>query len=103
MNFIEKVINLKNYFDFDCSMTCEDRKMLRERISNLIIKYLNKSIFVRDINNSMHNINEYIVISCFIRKKLSNDSNHLTRLIIKMHLINNLKVNILINTNVMKS
>ena len=103
INFIEKVIDLKDYFDFDCPMTCEDRKVFCERISNLIIKHLDKSIFVRDINNLMHNINEYVVIFCFIKKKLLNNSNHLIRFIIKIHLIDDFKANILININVMKS
>ena len=102
INFIKKVIDLKNYFDFDCSMICENRKMLRDKISNLIIKKLNKSIFIRDINNSVHNINKYVVISCFMKKKLLNDLNHLIKFIMKIHLIDDLKVNILINIDVMK-
>ena len=103
MNFIEKIIDLKNCFNFDCSMTCEDRKMFRKRILNLIIKHLNKSIFVRDINNSMHNINEYVMIFYFMKEKLSNDSNHLIKFIMKIHLINDFKTNILIDINVIKS
>ena len=103
MNFIEKIINLKNCFDFDCPMICENRKMFHDKISNLIIKQLDKSIFVRDINNSMHNINEYVVIFCFMKEKLSDDSNHLSKFIMKMHLINDFKINTLIDTNVMKS
>ena len=103
MNFTEKIINLKNYLDFDCSMTYENRKIFYDLISNLIIKHLNKSIFIRDISNSMHNINEYIVISCFMKKKLLNDSNHLIKFIMKIHLIDDFKTNILIDINIIKS
>ena len=87
MNFIEEIIDLKNYFNFDCSMTCENKKMFQNRISNLIIKHLNKLIFVRGINNLMYNINEYIVIFCFMKKKLLNDLNHLIKFIMKIYLI----------------
>ena len=103
MSFIEKVINLKNCFDFDCPMTCVNRKMFHDKISNLIIEHLNKSISIRDIDNSVHNISEYVVISFFIRKKLSNDLNHLIKFIMKIHLIDDFKTNILIDINVMKT
>ena len=103
MNFIKDVIDLRNYLDFNYSMICEDRKTLHDKISNLIIKHLNKSIFVRDINNSMHNINEYVVIFYFMEEKLLNDSNHIIKFIMKIHLIDNFKTNILIDTDVMKS
>ena len=76
--------------------------MFYDKISNLIIKHLNKSISIRDINKLMHNINEYVVISCFIRKKLSNDLNYLVKFIIKIYLIDNFKTNILIDINIMK-
>ena len=102
MSFIKKVVDLKNYFDFDCSMTCVNRKMFHDKILNFIIKYLNKSISIRDIDNSVHNINKYIVISCFMKKKLSNDSNHLIKFIMKIHLIDDLKTNILIDIDVIK-
>ena len=103
INFIKNVINLKNCLDFDCSMTCGDRKTLHDKISNLIIKHLNKSIFIRGINNLMHNINKYVVIFCFMKGKLLDDSNHIIKLIMKILLIDNFKTNILINTDIMKS
>ena len=103
MKFIKNVIDLKDCLDFDCSMIYKNRKMLHDRISNLIIEQLNKSISVRDIENSIHNINEYVVIPCFIGKKLSNNSNHLIKFIMKIHLIDDFKANILISTDVMKS
>ena len=103
MSFSEKVIDLKNCFDFDCPITCVNQKMFHDKILNLIIKHLDKSISIRGIDNSMHKINEYAVIFCFIRKKLSNDSNHLTRFIMKIYLIDDFKINILIGTDVMKT
>ena len=84
-------------------MTCGDRKTLHDKISNLIIKHLNKSIFIRGINNLMHNINKYVVIFCFMKGKLLDDSNHIIKLIMKILLIDNFKTNILINTDIMKS
>ena len=38
INFIEKIIDLKNYFDFDCSMIYENRKIFHDKILYLIIK-----------------------------------------------------------------
>ena len=76
--------------------------MLHDKISNLIIKHLNKLISIRDIDNSMHNINEHAVISYFMRKKLLNDLNHLIKFIIKIYLIDDFKINILIDINIIK-
>ena len=102
MSFIEKAVDLKSCFDFDYSMTCVNQKMLHNKILNLIIKHLDKPISIRGIDNSMHNINEYVVISCFMKRKLSNDSNHLIKFIMKIYLIDDLKTNILININIIK-
>ena len=52
------------------------------------------------MNNKIVNINEYVIIMIYI-KRIIDGRERSACLIMKVHVINNLKVNIFINTNIM--
>ena len=54
------------------------------------------------MNNKIVNINEYAMITIYI-KKIINDKKKNAYLTIKIHVINNFKINIFINTNIITS
>ena len=57
-------------------------------------------IRVKGFNNVIYNINKFITIIIYLKGELLNDILIIVKIIIKIHLINNLKINILINNNV---
>ena len=59
-------------------------------------------MLIKDVKNKIVKINKYYVFKIYINKYL-NDLAFTTALIIKTHLINDLKINMLIKTNIISS
>ena len=57
-------------------------------------------IWVREFNNVIYNINKFIIIIIYINNELFNDILIIAKMIMKTHLIDNLKINMLINNDV---
>lgn len=102
MKFKKNVIETKNCLDNKCFMTCEDRQMLQNLISNLTIKHLSTSITMRDIENALHRTSEYIVIDLYMIEK-TKSIKHIAKFLAKIHIVDDLKTNLLIDIDVMKS
>ena len=60
-------------------------------------------IRVKKFDNVIHNINEFIMITIYANDELFNDILIIAKMIIKIHLIDNLKINMLIDNNVLMS
>ena len=58
------------------------------------------SLPIKGINNKIIRINEYITISIYVRNTLD-DLARTACFIIKIHIVNNLKINIFIDINIM--
>ena len=90
--------------NIDCSMTINDRQIFTRYVFHLKIKKLILSILIRDINNIMHYIFDYILINCYFDDYLSNSINDwistTNKFDVEIHLINNLKINLLIDNDV---
>ena len=90
--------------NIDCSITINDKQIFTRYIFNLKIKKLTLSILIRDIDNIMHYIFNYIVINYYFDDYLSNNINDRVSTIdkfdAKIHLINDLKINLLFDNNV---
>ena len=88
--------------NIDYSITINDKQTLTRYVFNLKIKQLTLSISIRDINNIIHYIFDYIVMSCYINNYLSSNNriSIINKFEVKVHLINDLKTNLLINNNV---
>ena len=58
---------------------------------------------VKELNSIIHNIDEYILVLIYLLDLKKNNNKALIYIIRKIYLINNLKVNLLIRNNIMKS
>lgn len=68
----------------------------------MLIRRILKLLRVKDLNSTIYNIDQYIVISIFISKVKKNNIRVLYRIIREIHLINNLKTYILIENNIIE-
>ena len=88
--------------DFNYNVILRDRTYLLKHFSNLKIKKITFFISIRDVNNKIVNIDKYTIITIYI-KEIVNDIKRSACLTIKVHVINNLKTNILFKTNIITS
>ena len=88
--------------NIDCSITINNRQTFTRHVLNLKIKKLIFSISIRDIDNIMHYIFDYIVISYYIDDYLSNNNQMFitNKFEVKIHLVDDLKTNLFIDNNV---
>ena len=64
------------------------------------IKKIIFSILIRELDNYIVIIDEYVVLILYINKIVKNSTFKTTYLIIEVYLIDNLKINILINNDI---
>ena len=67
------------------------------------IKKIVLSILVRELENQIIITNKYIILTLYINRILNKDVLKTTCFTTKVYLINNLKINILINNNIIVS
>ncbi len=75
---------------------------LKKVLLKVKIKKISLLILIYNINNRIIKIYKYIIIKIFIIK-IINRKLIIVAIIIKIYLINNLKANLLINNNIIKS
>ena len=86
--------------DIDCSMTITDKKIMQQYFSNSIIKQLSSSISMRNIDNIMHHIFDYVVLTLYLDDQLADKIAIIDKFQIEVHLIDDLKINIFIDNDV---
>ncbi len=79
-----------------------DRKFLYKQLIIAIIKYTFQSIRVRDIENIYFLLLKYAILKLFVNDSLNNASIR-KKLQRQMHIVNNLKINMLIELNILDS
>ena len=89
-------------FDSNCDVTLEDRAYLLKHVSDLEIKKITFFISIRDVNNKIVSTDKYTMITIYV-KEIVDDMKRSACLTIKVHVVNNLKANILIKTNIITS
>ncbi len=75
---------------------------LKKVLLKVKIKKISLLILIYNINNRIIKIYKYIIIKIFIIK-IINRKLIIVAIIIKIYLVNNLKANLLINNNIIKS
>ena len=102
---IKSSINFEMLIDvclnIDCFMTITDRKILQQHFSNSVIKQLSSSISMRNIDNIMHHIFDYAVLTLYHDDQLIDKIDVIDKFQIEIHLIDDLKINILIDNDVL--
>ena len=83
-------------------MIIKNKQIFVRYVFNLKIKKLIFSISIRDIDNIIYYIFDYVVMSCYIDDYLSNNNriSITNKFEIEVYLINNLKTNLFINNDV---
>ena len=81
-------------------MTITNKKILQQYFSNNIIKQLSSSISMRNIENIMHHIFDYVLFTLYFDDQLVDKIVAIDKFQIEIHLIDDLKINIFIDNDV---
>ena len=87
-------------FDSEYEITLNNRAYLLKNVPELKIKKMIFFISIRDVGNKIVNTNKYVIIIAYVNEIINN----ITKIIcftIKIHFVNDLKINILFETNIM--
>ena len=86
--------------DFEISMSLIDRSYLNKKLSKIKIQKIATSVTVRDIEKQVHDSSKYVMIDLYISERIIDES-VLAHLASEIHIVNNLKANVLIDMNIM--
>ena len=90
-------------FDFEYSLTLNDCDFIKKQFNEIKIRKLIFSILVRNVNEKIIKIDEYVITQLYIDNFIINNKLITICIIAEIYLMNNLKVNLLFNVNVLKS
>lgn len=99
----ENDLKYKVCADTDCIMFLKDRKFIQSIVSKNEIKNLISLISVREIKNKIHHFSDYVLMTAYVKKYLSNNTVVTIRFQREIHLIDDLKIKMLIDINIMSS
>ncbi len=85
--------------DIEASLT--NRNFVFKRLSKTHIHLMISSLTIRNIESNIHEIKKYVNFSIYLFSK--DDSNKMTKIHREMHLIKNLKTNMLIDNDIFES
>ena len=85
--------------NFECEITFDDRAYFLKNVFKLKIKKMIFFISIRNVKNKVVNTNEYVMMIVYINDVI-NDIIKTVCFTMKMHFANDLKVNILFETNI---
>ena len=86
----------------DCIMIIDDWDWIKKHHFNLKIHQMKSSIMIREIETIRYLTNEFIILNIYIFR-LINDKIEMIEIIMKVHLVCNLKIKLLIDINVLDS
>ena len=86
--------------NIDCIMFIVDKQFLHERISSSIIKHTSSSVKVRDIENVVLSFSKYVTIEISMRDIL-NKTLVVDKIRRQLHIVDNLKINIFMRSNIL--
>ncbi len=78
-------------------MSLIDRSFLKKQILDILIKWILSLIMIWELRTKTHHYDKYIILIIY----LSNNNNWLAVIIKEMHIVNNLKIKILIDINIL--
>ena len=85
--------------NFECEVTLNDRAYLLKNVFKLKIKKMTFFISIRNVKNKVVSTNKYVMIIVYVNNVI-NDIIRTIFFTIKMHLVNDLKINIFFETNI---
>ena len=90
------------YDNSSCSMSLIDRLLLTRFYLKIELQQMNTLINVREISMNYHTINQFVHINMFIKVTDETNDTVIVHMCKEFYVINNLKVNILIGTDILK-
>lgn len=88
--------------DNETFMSLMNRKFLRKRLSDIQIHSTVTKTNVRKIDTELHDTSNYVLLNLYLSEEFKKNA-ALTHFQIKVHLIDDLKTNVLIDMNIMRS
>ena len=89
--------------DIETKITLADTMFFNTTVKNISIKTMITSITVRELNTTKHSIDKYVIVLMYFSEKNNHDELIKAKITRKIHLVNNLKANMLIENDVLKS
>ena len=100
---IKSSINFEMLIDvclnIDYLMTIANKKIMQQYFSDSTIKQLSLSISMRNIDNIMHHIFDYVMLTLYLDDQLIDKITIIDKFQIEIYLIDDLKINILIDND----
>ena len=103
IKFISTMKTILICLNIECDATLADKTWILSLLSNIRIKKMQTSLRVKDIKSFTHEFVEYVCISVYFSDLTKNDFSALTFIARKIHLINDLKVKMLIENDLLNS
>ena len=89
--------------NFECFVTLNDRKFMKLQLNNeMKIEQLFSSLSMKKINDKLIKINDFVIINLFFVDINVVDEFIIVVISIEVHLINDLKINMFVDVNVLK-
>ena len=85
----------------EADVTLADTKYFQDKSKDISIRTMIAFITVRDLETNKHSIDKYAICSMYFADTDNDDNAILTEIIRKIHLVNNLKANLLIENDIL--
>ena len=89
--------------DTEAEITLADTEFFNATAKNVSVKTMITSITVRELDTMKHSIDKYVIVSMYFPEKDKHDEIFRAKIIRKIHFVNNLKANMLIKNDVLRS
>ena len=89
--------------DIETKITFADTMFFNITVKNISIKTMITSITVRKLNTTKHSIDKYVIVFMYFSEKNNHDELVKAKITRKVYFVNNLKTNMLIKNNVLRS
>ena len=90
----------------NCSLLIDEQAYINKIFSNAEVRQLVTSLSIRDIKNTIYSSNKYIVIDVFINNYIKKNNKRISaidKFLIEIHIVDDLKTNLLLSNNVFKA
>ena len=101
LSFIERDISV--CADMKCEVSLMNKAWVKSKLSELTIIKMTSSLRMRDVNVIKHETDEYIIVSIYLSEINEFDNQVLAVIIKELHLINDLRVKMLIKNDILES
>ena len=96
----EQTILDKNCLNIDANLTLIDKLFLKSQSSSVQIRIMTTSLSIREIETTQHKTSEYAIVLIYFNEEDDSEKKVRADFRREVHIVNNLKINILIETDV---